>query len=205
MERVPRWKAVGGFAFALLLLLGLSGCEPRSAPVAAVTPTAPATTPPPTATMPPTPAPSPTATLPPDLYPPPLPLKVLWPATQGCPNPAGLEAAILTVEEALEALHSLRSGDPDQMRRAADPALWPLLSSFPERPGPSREEIQAVRPARESPYADLIANGCGRDTLEKSWAIEVCPGPCAPNTSESLIGHLFLIRRAGHWLVWAAE
>jgi hypothetical protein len=58
----------------------------------------------------------------------------------------------------------------------------------------------------EAPYGELLRNGCGDEVIKRTWWVEVCPGPCAdPRVAaqESLKGHLFLIRRRGHWLIWA--
>lgn len=228
MKHVNLWKkgaavhSLVQFALTLFLLLGLSGCGSSSAPA---TPPAPATTPvepapvatatatalPPTATMPPPSAtPSPTiVALPTDIYPPALPLspKVIWIKGQGCPNPVGLqEASTLSIDVALDVLNQLFSGDLDKMRAVTDPAYWPLLTAGEGRAEPLPQDwIRTPQPARDSPYADLIANACGQDTLDKSWWVEHCAGPCKDVRSESLKGHFYFIQRAGHWLVWAAE
>lgn len=210
------------FALTLFLLLGLSGCGSLSAPTGLPAPatipvettpvaTATATTLPPTATMPPpsdTPPPA-TVTLPADVYPPALPVssKVTWSVSQGCPNPAGLQkASTLSVDVALDVLNQLLSGDLDKMRQVTDQAYWPLLTAGEGRTEPlPRDWISVPQPARDSPYADLIANACGQDILDKSWWVKSCAGPCKDVRSESLIGHFFFIQRAGHWLVWGAE
>jgi len=126
--------------------------------------------------------------------------------SQGCPNPAGMKKGELDLDTALEVLNTLGSEDLDAKRRVADPSFWPLLSSVGRWEPLSRDRVE-VRPGSTSPHGDLLANGCGKQTLElTSWA-KACPGPCkeSEGMSPSLIGHFFLILRKGHWLVWAAE
>jgi len=228
MKHVNLWKKGAGvhslvqFALTLFLLLGLSGCGSSSAPTVVPAPvtipvettpvaTATATILPPTAMMPPpsdTPPPA-TVALPTDVYPPALPVssKVTWIQGQGCPNPAGLQrASTLPVDVALDVLNRLLSGDLDKMRAVTDQAYWPLLTAGEGRTEPLPQDwISTPQPARDSPYADLIANACGQDTLDKSWWVKYCAGPCKDVRSESLIGHFYFIQRAGHWLVWATE
>lgn len=145
-----------------------------------------------------------------EVYPPPLPVVEgvnISPLSAGCPNPAGLERGReLDLGTALEVLNTFLGPDGlDAKRRVTDPAFWPLLSSE-GRSAPWPRDWLEVHPASASPYGDLLANGCGKHTLELTWWAKVCPGPCKESevTSPALIGHLFLIRREGHWLVWAA-
>jgi hypothetical protein len=176
----------------------------------------PTETPTPTAT--PTPIGIPTQTpwmsppgFPADIYPPPLPVAegVVWWVGQGCPNPAGLEKADhLPPEAVLELLAGLGSGDLDTMRRVSDPAFWPLLEPGGWRQEPWPQEWVVAKPVAASPHAEFIANACGEEIMEHSWWVKLCPGPCQdPNVARaaSLTGHLYLIKRKGHWLLWAAE
>jgi hypothetical protein len=145
-----------------------------------------------------------------EVYPSPLPVAEgvnISPLSVGCPNPAGLEKGReLDLGTALEVLNTFLGSDSlDAKRRVTDPAFWPLLSSD-GRGAPLQQDWVEVHPASASPYGDLLGNGCGRQTLELTSWVEVCPGPCKESevTSPALIGHFFLIRREGHWLVWAA-
>jgi hypothetical protein len=151
-----------------------------------------------------------------DIYPPPVAVAPginISNMTTGCPNPDGLEqASELPASAMSEIFQSLASGDRDIMQRVADQAYWPYLPDMGMgigTPHPfSQDTLDTPRPASESPYADLVRNACGSKTLELSWWVRYCPGPCAdPNVarSESLTGNYYLIRRRGHWLVWAAE
>jgi len=146
-----------------------------------------------------------------EIYPPPLPVAEgvnISPLSVGCPNPAGLERGReLDLGTALEVLNTLLRPDGlDAKRRVTDPAFWPLLSSEGQGAPWPRDWLE-VHPASASPYGDLLANGCGKQTLELTSWVKVCPGPCkeSEGTSPARIGHLFLIRREGHWLLWAAR
>jgi hypothetical protein len=165
----------------------------------------------------PRPTATPTPWMPPpgflaDIYPLPLPVAegVVWWVGQGCPNPTGLEKADhLPLEAVLEVLTGLGSGDLDIMRRVSDPAFWPLLEpgGWRQEPWP-RDWVEVPQPASASPHAEFIANACGEEILERSWWVKLCPGPCQdPNVARaaSLTGHFYLIKRKGHWLVWAVE
>jgi hypothetical protein len=144
-----------------------------------------------------------------EIYPAPLPVAEgvnISPLSVGCPNPAGLEKGReLDLGTALEVLNTFLGTDGlDAKRRVTDPAFWPLLS--PEgRSAPLARDWLEVHPASASPYGDLLANGCGKQTLELTSWVKVCPGPCKESevSSPALIGHVFLIAREGHWLVWA--
>ena len=208
------------FGLTLFLLLGLSGCGSSLVPPLLPTPvtipiettpvaTATGATLPPTAMMllpSDTPPPAKVA-LPTDVYPAALPVssKVTWNVGQGCPNPAGLqEASMLSVDVALDVLNQLFSGDLNKMRQVTDQAYWPLLAAGGGRTEPIPQDwISVPQPARDSPYANLIANACGQDTLDKSWWVKYCAGPCKDARSMSLIGNFYFIQRAGHWLMWA--
>jgi len=141
-----------------------------------------------------------------EIYPPPLPVSMEIGIIVACPNPAGVEkTAELDRDSALEVVNALQnSGDVETVRRLADRAYWPILSPWPTANPLGLDEVD-VQPASASPYAQLLANGCGDETLESTWWVQSCPGPCsqAEVTSPALIGHLFLIRREGQWLLWA--
>jgi hypothetical protein len=141
-----------------------------------------------------------------EIYPPPLPVSTEIGMIVACPNPAGVEkTAELDRDSALEVVNSFwGSRDVEAKRRLTDPAFWPLLSAGLTGNPQGPDEVD-VQPANASPYAQLLASGCGDETLESTWWVESCPGPCsqAEVTSPALIGHLFLIRREGQWLLWA--
>lgn len=143
-----------------------------------------------------------------DIYPTPVPVNEgsgISPLSTACPNPEGLEsAAQLDIDTALDLLYTL-SGDVSAQRSVTDPAYWPLLDGGDGSGRLARDQV-LIDVAEASPYADLLANSCGEQTVAATRWVEVCPEPCteAELTSPALIGHLFLIRRQGHWLVWAA-
>lgn len=139
----------------------------------------------------------------------PLPLALgAWPAKAGCPNPAGLVDFEfgMPVETVVYMWDEVRSGDLHRQRQVTDPALWPLLSAAAAAGEPTTPDwVREPMPAGDSPYADLIAAQCGREILELTWLVEVCPGPCLPGGSESLISQVLMIRRGAHWLIWAVN
>lgn len=167
-------------------------------------------------TLPP-PPPSPTPWAPPPgfdgtVYRPPTPPapSVQLTYSAACPNGEGLEESPPPrPEEVLALLQALRSEDPITQRQATDPAFWPLLPPVGKpawSADVSPETLMKPRPGIEAPYGELLRNGCGDEVIKRTWWVEVCPGPCAdPRVAaqESLKGHLFLIRRRGHWLIWA--
>lgn len=144
-------------------------------------------------------------------YPSPLPTREgtnLY-VSAGCPNPEGAEAAAsLTREEALEVLGKFYSGDPSQRRQVTDPAFWPVVPSEVEPLTLVEGNLSEPRPARESPYADLLAGACGERTLDYLWWVEVCPGSPPPDDFQqcppALRLHYFLIRRGERWLIWGS-
>jgi hypothetical protein len=92
------------------------------------------------------------------------------------------------------------------MKLVSDQALWSTLHAAPGGRPISKELIGNLEPAAQSPYATLIANACGKETLDRSWWAQLCPGPCNdPRVarSASLMGHAYFVRRNGHWLIWA--
>lgn len=145
----------------------------------------------------------------PPMFPPPLPTREgtnLY-FSAGCPNPEGVEAAVsLTKSEALEVINKFIAGDREQKLQVTDPSLWPLLPSTSEPSALKEKNLSEPRPAGESPYADLLANACGRGILDTSWWVEVCPGSPPPDNFEQcphgLRMHYFFIRRRGRWLIW---
>ena len=142
-----------------------------------------------------------------DIYPSPVPVNEgigISPLSTACPNPEGLEsAAQLDIDTALDLLYTL-SGDVSAQRRVTDPAYWPLLDGGDGSGRLARDQVQ-IDVAEASPYADLLANACGEQMVAATRWVEVCPATCAQSerTSPALISHFYLIRREGHWLVWA--
>ncbi|HEV8633628.1 MAG TPA: hypothetical protein VG370_05215 [Chloroflexota bacterium] len=104
-------------------------------------------------------------------------------------------------------LSDLGSADLDRSRRASDPAFWSVSRGWPTTW--PRERLGTPQPVTNaSPYADLLANACGKEIMERSWWVTLCPGPCqdpAVARAAALTGYLFLVKRNGHWLVWAAK
>jgi hypothetical protein len=102
----------------------------------------------------------------------------------------------LPVDTALQLINALRSGDLDTFKQASDQSYWPA----PQTVLSSRENVNPadiqVHPAVQTPYDGLIRTGCGQETLDLSWWVEVGAG--------ALGEHYFLINRAGTWLVWAS-
>lgn len=145
-------------------------------------------------------------------YPSPLPVApgVVLSLSGGCPNPAGIEQVNqVSLNSILQILGSLGSGDLNTMRHASDPAYWSTLQTTQWRRDPwPRDWIGTPQPASRSPYADLLTNACGKPIVETSWWVKLCPGPCQDPkvaAAESLTGHLFIIKRQGTPLAWAAK
>ncbi len=164
-----------------------------------------------TSTSSPTPV---SAVFPTDIYPPPVPVApgvIISPMATSCPDPDGLEQTQeLPASAVNEVFRSLASGDLDTMRRVTDLAYWPYLPDHGVGTARqfSEDMLEKPQPASKSPYADLVGNACGRKTLELSWWVKACPGTCSdPNVARAsdLMAHFYLIRRAGHWLVWAVR
>lgn len=188
----------------LLVLFPSAGCTTLSSSPPMPTPYYP------TATIQASPVfiPSPSPPLP--VFPSPLPTRAgtnLY-FSAGCPNPEGVDStAVLSRGEALEVIRVFYTGDLDQRRQVADPAFWPLLSEV-EPLTLEEENLSEPRYARESPFADLLANACSEGILDYSWWIEVCPGSPPPDKFEecppALRLHFFFIRRGGQWLIWGS-
>lgn len=145
----------------------------------------------------------------PAVYPPPTPAapNVYLTYAAACPNLSGTEPGPPpTPEDVLQLLQAMAAEDPQRRQQATDPAFWPLLQEVRIQEAPGPEQLMPPRPAMESPYGELLRNGCGEAVMARTWWVEVCPGPCAnPQAAqmESLKGHVYLIRRRGHWLIWA--
>lgn len=127
----------------------------------------------------------------------------------GCPSPQGAEVIqALTREEALDVIRRFYSGSPEQRREMTDPAFWPVLPSEVDPLALVEKNLSEPRSARESPYAELLAQACGEDVLDYLWWVEVCPGSPPPDRPEqcppALRLHYFLIRRGEQWLIWGS-
>ncbi len=164
-------------------------------------------TPQPTINLPATPTPestlvptsSPNPDFPADIYPPPLPFQkpVNGIEMSGCPDLTGVEQANdLSSQDAAEAINTLLSGDPQAFRQGSDQTYWnSSQANAPAQVPLQAKDVQANH-ASLAPYADLIKVGCGQETLDRSWWVEIGSG--------ALASHFFLIDRAGHWLVWSS-
>lgn len=221
MHRMPRWMICLGLGLGL----GVACVAPTSFPTVAPSPTpiplpvatatpapTPTATPVPSPTSPPSPTPwTPPPGLDPAVYPAPTPADpaVLLTYSAACPNLEGVEESPPPrLEEVLALLREASSPDLRQRLQATDPAFWPLVQGISPSPEglPRPEALMPPRPGIESPYGELLRNGCGEAVMARTWWVEVCPGPCAnPEAArlESLKEHLFLIRRHGRWLIWA--
>jgi hypothetical protein len=142
---------------------------------------------------------TPVPNYPADIYPSPLPFlqPVNGITASGCPDLTDVKAQTeLPVDTALQLINALRSGDMDTYKQVSDQTYWPapqtVLTSH-ESVNPA--DIQ-VHPAIDTPYDGLIRTGCGQETLDLSWWVEVGTG--------ALGEHYFLINRSGTWLVWAS-
>ena len=80
---------------------------------------------------------------------------------------------------------------------ATDPSLWPLLSQIRPQSEPVTKKWfdGKIRPASESPYADMLTAQCGEAVVRYSWWAVVCPGPCKPGGPEAAKSHYFFIAR----------
>lgn len=134
-----------------------------------------------------------------DIYPPFTPFlnQVSGLTANGCPDLIHVEPVEdLPVEVAVEALNGIRSGDLDTIKRSADTSYWPPEGKRVGKRGPVKADKLQVHPAVQTPYDGLIRTGCGQETLDVSWWVQV--------GSLALAEHYFLISRQRHWLVWAS-
>ncbi len=134
-----------------------------------------------------------------EIYPSPLPFRqpINGITTSGCPDLTAVKAqSDLPIDTALQLVNSLRSGDLDTINQASDQTYWPSRQTvLSPRENAIAADIQ-VHPATQTPYDGLIRTGCGQETLDLSWWVEVGTG--------ALGEHYFLINRSGNWLVWAS-
>ncbi len=142
------------------------------------------------------------------IYPSPVPVAdgVVW--GPACPNPIGLDKVEQpTKNEVLKVLDVLSSNSLEPRRQAADPSLWSSLGKE-QWAKASAEQIGVVQPAVDSPYAELLANACGEEVVNRSWWVQICPGNCEDQEvtqPASLTTHLYLLQRQGQWLAWTAQ
>lgn len=146
------------------------------------------------------------------IYPPSLPVAhgVVLSLSNGCPNPTGVQTVNqVPVAAVQQILTALGTGDLNAMRRVSDRAFWPLLKpdQWRRRYWPA-DWIGTPAPAQSSPYAGPLISACGKQIVDQSWWVKLCPGPCQDPkvaASQSLTGHIYLIKRLDHWLIWAAK
>ncbi len=114
----------------------------------------------------------------------------------GCPDLTDVKAQTeLPIDTALQLINALRSGDIRAFEAASDQTYWPSPQTvLSPRENAIAADIQ-VHPAIQTPYDGIIRTGCGQETLDLSWWVEVGTG--------ALGEHYFLINRDGNWLVWA--
>ncbi len=131
----------------------------------------------------------------------PSPLPFLQPVNgitaSGCPDLTDVKAQDeLPLDTALQLINALRSGDINAFEAASDQSYWPSSQTvLSPRENAIAADIQ-VHPAIQTPYDGIIRTGCGQETLDLSWWVEVGTG--------ALGEHYFLINRDGNWLVWAS-
>lgn len=140
----------------------------------------------------------------PGVYPAPVPLLHDVGTVAACPSDVDLMRATLDVSDALAWYQSFVSPDPRTREASADRAYWSMLGQPPAAPAPLTEDRIEIGAAAASPYAALLDNACGANVVQHSEWLRVCPGPCSVTSSQSLVGHFFLINRRSHWLVWAS-
>lgn len=97
----------------------------------------------------------------------------------------------------------------------SDRAYWPMIErDIPGRGvgtgAPRYGAVDVVSaPASKSPLAELLANNCGKEIVERSWWVGLCPmdtpRSCDPSDAPSLTGNVVLLQRDGVWRVWFAE
>ena len=160
-------------------------------------------------------APSPATTLtlekfPESLYPPPLEPNpdVVVAGGGGCPNLQGVTVPKPSRED-LFAVFSRWGRTKEGDLELSDRAFWPVVEAAWEGkaqggsgPVSSIEQIVSM-PASESPYADLVRNYCGEQTLELSWCVAVLPeGARKIEDAPGLTEYYYLIQRLGRWLIW---
>ena len=158
--------------------------------------------------------------LPGDVFPPPVPARREgFGLAAACPNPEGIEyppsvGAAELMEVVTDHMVAVAKGEFEQAKRTADPAFWPILDQMKSARPLSSGDVEdidptaagEVGPARASPHADLIASNCGDQVLEASWWVQVLPrGARTAGDAPSLVGNFYLIKRQGHWLIWASE
>jgi hypothetical protein len=131
----------------------------------------------------------------------PSPLPFLQPVNgitaSGCPDLTDVKVQTeLPVDTALQLINALRSGDINAFEAASDRSYWPSSDTvLSPRENAIAADIQ-VHPAIQTPYDGIIRTGCGQETLDLTWWVEVGTG--------ALGEHYFLINRYGNWLVWAS-
>jgi hypothetical protein len=142
---------------------------------------------------------TPSPDFPSDIYPPPKPFlkPVNGITTNGCPDLTNVGAETdLPSDTAVQLIDALRSGDLETFKKASDQTYWPA----PQEVLTNRENVNPIdiqiHPAIQTPYDGLIRTGCGQETLDLSWWVELGTG--------ALGEHYFLINRSGTWLVWAS-
>jgi hypothetical protein len=156
---------------------------------------------------------------PPQTYPPPVIINegVVFHLSAGCPNLTQLTERMaadqVSRDDITAVMAQFTAGDLETRMQVSDQAFWPFLSTTSTtQPHDSHvvkpDAFSDPQPASASPYAGLIANACGAATVDYSWWVQSCPGPCDEQASTpppSLTGNFYLIKRNGQWLVWAAE
>jgi hypothetical protein len=142
---------------------------------------------------------TPSTDFPASIYPPPKPFlkPVNGITTNGCPDLADVGTKTdLPSDTVIELIDALRSGDLEIFKKASDQTYWPAPQVvLTNRENVNPTEIQ-IHPAIQTPYDGLIRTGCGQETLDLSWWVDVGTG--------ALGEHYFLINRSDTWLVWAS-
>jgi hypothetical protein len=117
--------------------------------------------------------------------------------TSGCPDLANVSTKTdLPSDTAIQLIDALLSGDLEKFKKASDQTYWlapQVVLTNSENVNPTQIQIH---PAIQTPYDGLVRTGCGQETLDLSWWVEVGTG--------ALGEHYFLINRSDTWLVWAS-
>lgn len=128
-----------------------------------------------------------------------------WIAGQGCPNPQGLQPSVtLTPEDAWLIINLFNSNDLEARKRVADPSHWEVLAVTPPRSEAIPAEwLLPPAPASGSPSATFLANQCGQEAVDASTWVGICASACSPEEAYLIESNIYLVNRAGQWLIWA--
>jgi hypothetical protein len=133
-----------------------------------------------------------------------------WWGDLSCPNEAGIEPAIDLSPDGLQRMVlALNFPDIQVRRQVTDPSMWPLLvdARWPSQVWYT-ETLGTIQPAIPSPYGSFLADACGQNVVNKSVWVQDCGVRCQYNSTNTMWGasistQLYILKRNGHWLIWA--